>query len=114
MPTLTARSVARLLLAAALLLAQQTAFAHGIWHLAGTPAQQVAGSAAGDPKGADAGAKSLCSQHQALDAVLGALGSAAVCRLPAPPKADAIPGAVQSSAHRAPPSPSSRDPPKLL
>jgi hypothetical protein len=111
MPTLIARRLARLLLAAALLLAQQTAFAHGIWHLSGAPGQQVAGSASGESQ--QGRGNVLCSQHQALDAVLGALGSADACALPAPQRAEAIPEAVQSSAHRAPPSPSSRDPPTL-
>jgi hypothetical protein len=112
MPTLTARRLARLFLAAALLLAQQAALAHGIWHLADTPAQQVAGSGSGEPQQGRVNA--LCSQHQALDAVLGALGRADACPLPAPQQAEPIPDAVQSSAHRAPPSPSSRDPPTLL
>ncbi len=107
-----ARHLARLFLAAALLLAQQAALAHGIWHLSGAPGQQVAGSGSGEPQQGRGNA--LCSQHEALGAVLGALGSADSCPLPSPQQAEAIPDAVQSSAHRAPPSPSSRDPPTLL
>jgi hypothetical protein len=57
----------RFLLVAALLLAQQSALAHPIWHAAKADlrgASTDAGKIAGNP---------LCAQHQALDAVLGAL-----------------------------------------
>jgi hypothetical protein len=50
----------RALLVVALLLAQQTAFAHQVWHAAGEPAKSTQNS-------------KLCDQHAALDTVLGAL-----------------------------------------
>lgn len=104
------RRLARLFIAAALLVAQQSAFAHQIWHFAGTPAQN---STDGGPQDTDAGGKALCDLHTSLGAVLGALGSAD----PAPeftaPQADAVPVAALSSAPAAPLPPSSRDPPSL-
>ncbi len=101
----------RLFLVTVLLVAQHSALAHGIWHVAGASAAYGAGSATGGPQsGSDS---ALCEQHEALGSVLGGLGSADACELLAPQQADAITGAVQSSANRAPLSPSSRDPPKL-
>jgi len=104
-----AAKLARLFVASALLAAQQSALAHQIWHYATAPAAHVAA----DSQKTDAGGKSLCDQHTALGTILGALGSADACPMVAPQQADAISGAVQSTAHRALLSPSSRDPPSL-
>jgi hypothetical protein len=106
-----AAKLGRLLLVAALLVAQHSALAHGVWHLAGAPAAYGAASAAGGPQ--DSSGSALCKQHEALGSVLGALGSADACQLLAPQQANAISGAVQSTAHLAPLPPSSRDPPSL-
>jgi hypothetical protein len=59
----------RVLLVAAFLLAQQSAFAHQLWHSAGGTKTSVAGEQGkkGNP---------LCGQHDALGTVLGALGGA--------------------------------------
>jgi len=53
------RSAARLLIAIALLVAQQSALAHQIWHLGKQDSQQ--------------GQSQLCEQHHALATVAGAL-----------------------------------------
>jgi hypothetical protein len=66
--------VARLLLACAVLLAQQTALAHDFWHAAGAASQ-------GDPKPAKG--KSLCGLHDLLGTVLGVVSAA-------PPPADLL------------------------
>lgn len=55
------RVAARLLLAVALLLAQQVALAHQVWHLGKNPSQP--------------GQAQLCEQHDALATVAGALDS---------------------------------------
>jgi hypothetical protein len=61
--------VARVLLACAVVLAQQSAFAHGLWHAASGPAPSEDGKPA---KG-----KPLCDLHDLLGTVLGALSAAA-------------------------------------
>jgi hypothetical protein len=89
-----------LLLAAALLLAQQSALAHDIWHASGAGKTQSQGG--------------LCKLHDALGTVLGTLD--------APPAAGALCAlenhAFISHAPEAPglaaPLPSSRGPPALL
>jgi hypothetical protein len=104
------RRLARLFLAAALLVAQQSALAHQIWHFAATPAQHAADS---DPQDTDSGGKPLCELHAALGAVLGALGSAdAAPQFPAP-QIDAVPAEALSAAPAVFVSPSSRGPPTL-
>ena len=60
--------IARLLLVCAVLLAQQTALAHDLWH-----ASAQAGTA--QPKSADG--KKLCDLHDLLGTVLAAVGGAA-------------------------------------
>jgi len=116
MPNLIARRLARLLLAAMLLAGQQIALAHQIWHFAAAPAQQAAGielGEPGEPRGANAGGKSLCDLHMSLGTVLGALGCAPAVADFAAPRTDAVPGVVLVSAPAAPLPPSSRDPPSL-
>jgi hypothetical protein len=103
------RVLARLFIAAALLVAQQSAIAHQIWHVA-APAQQATGV---DPQDQDAGGKGLCDLHTALGAVLGALGSADATPEFTAPQADAVPAAALSPAPSAPVPPSSRGPPTL-
>ena len=103
------RRFARLLLAAALLAAQQSALAHQIWHYATAPAAQFAA----DPQQTDAGGNSLCDQHTTLGAVLGALGSADAVAEALAPRLDAIAAAALVAAPAATVSPSSRGPPAL-
>ncbi len=104
------RAFARLFIAAALLAAQQSAFAHQIWHFAAVPAQQTSG---GGPQDTDAGGKALCDLHTSLGTVLGALGSADAIPEFTAPQADAVPAAALSQAPAVPVSPSSRGPPTL-
>jgi hypothetical protein len=104
------RALARLFIAAALLVAQQSAFAHQIWHFAAAPAQQAAGS---EPQDTESGGKPLCDLHTALGTVLGALGSADTAPQFTAPQADAVPAAAPAQAPAAPVSPSSRGPPTL-
>jgi len=99
-----AAKLARLALAAALLIAQQSALAHGAWHLAGAGAVQNSGQ----------GEAQLCDQHAALGTVAGALSNADTPQQ----AALAIDCAVHGAAHACAPAPdvapSSRDPPPLL
>lgn len=104
------RGLARLCIAAALLVAQQSALAHQIWHFAAAPAQHTTG---GGPQDTGAGGKTLCDLHTALGTVLGALGSADANPEFTAPQADAVPAAALSQAPAAPVSPSSRGPPTL-
>ncbi len=66
--------LARLLLIGALLAAQSNGLAHELWHLRSGDLQSVSTAA---EAGKAAQGNPLCAQHQALDAVLGALHSAA-------------------------------------
>jgi hypothetical protein len=95
--------LARLLLIALLLAAQQSAIAHGVWHFAGGAKSQHSGS----------GGSTLCDQHSALGTVLGALGSAAAAPPPASQRAGAIASERHANAPAAALAASSRDPPAL-
>jgi len=105
-----AAKLARLFLAAALLIAQQSALAHQIWHFAAAPAQHAAHEA---PQDTDSSGKPLCDLHTALGSVLGALDSAAATQDLTAAQADAVPAAVISPARAAVVPPSSRGPPTL-
>jgi len=104
------RRLARFFIAAALLVAQQSALAHQIWHFATAPAQHAAGA---DPQGQDTGGKGLCDLHTSLGAVLGALGSADAAPVHAASQVDPIAAAVLPALAAASLSPSSRGPPTL-
>jgi hypothetical protein len=99
-----AARIARLFLIAALIAAQQSAIAHGVWHFAGAGAPQQSSQ--------DEGV--LCDQHTALGTVLGALGNADAAQQPATHGACAVPAAAHACAPTALVAPSSRDPPSLL
>ena len=60
---------ARVLLVCAVLLAQHSAFAHGLWH--------VLGAATASEDGKPAKGKPLCDLHDLLGTVLGAVSAAA-------------------------------------
>ena len=97
----------RVFLAAAFLLAQQSAFAHQLWHSAG-------GSKAGLATEQGKKGNPLCEQHEALGTVLGALSGPA----PVSPEVEAPPVDF-AAAHVAAVcvstlSPVSRGPPALL
>ena len=103
----------RVLLVVALLMAQQTAFAHQIWHVALGLEQSAATGAAGDSSG-KAKTDRLCDLHSALGTVLGALNGGPVVGLGAvPPElpfaAPDLPGAGLAA-----PVPASRGPPHFL
>jgi len=59
--------IARVLLVCAVLIAQQTALAHDLWHASGGAASQDSKSPAG---------KKLCDLHDLLGTVLGAVNAA--------------------------------------
>jgi hypothetical protein len=92
--------ILRVLLAAALLSAQQAALAHGIWHSVDAKSQPAQ--------------KQLCGQHDALGTVAGAVDSSTVASstesLPAP----AVPCVALPAAKAPWLAPSSRGPPGLL
>lgn len=97
------RIVARALLVFAVLLAQQTAIAHELWHASGGASQD-----AKSPLG-----KKLCELHDLLGTVLGAVG---VAKLPLALLSfcdvafvDVVPAAAQSRAL----APQSRGPPAI-
>ncbi len=103
--------LARLLLIGALLAAQSNGLAHELWHLRSGDLQSVSSAA---EAGKAAQGNPLCAQHQALDAVLGALHSAAPMPLciesaSASGFADFLPAADQKLL-----APSSRGPPGLV
>lgn len=104
------RKLARLFIAATLLLAQQSALAHQIWHFAAAPAQHAAGA---DPQDKDVDGKNLCDLHSSLGTVLGALGSADAAPQFTALQAAAVLAAALSQTPAAPLSPSSRGPPPL-
>jgi hypothetical protein len=100
------RRLSRLLLVAALLLAQQSAFAHQIWHFASANAQFA--------QGAGAGGAPLCDQHGALGDVLGAIGCAAASVPRVAPEFRAAVAAIPPVRSNAPLAAFSRGPPALL
>ena len=99
---------ARLLLAAALLAAQQAALEHAIWHAG------AARAAASEVQKSDDGRNPLCMQHAALGAVAGAIGCAPALLALAAPDPAAIAAPPFTARSNAPPTPASRDPPQLL
>jgi len=104
-----AAKLARLFLVAALLVAQQSALAHQIWHYAAAPTAHFAA----DPHESGSGGNSLCDQHAALGAVLGALGGADAAPEIFASRLDAVPAAALVAAPAAAVPPSSRGPPTL-
>jgi len=94
------RRIARLLIAIALLTAQQAALAHQVWHLGkqdSQPAQNL-----------------LCEQHQALATVAGALDCASADFAVHAPDDTFHPFAELRAAVLPPLAPLSRGPPSLL
>lgn len=98
------RLIARVLLVAAVLLAQQAAVDHELWHASGAPTAQDSKSLAG---------KKLCDFHDLLGTVLGAVS---VAKLPlallAFSDARFLPVSDRAAAGR-PLAPQSRGPPRI-
>jgi hypothetical protein len=99
---------ARALLAALLLLAQQAALEHALWHAG------AAHAGANQVQNSDSGDNPLCEHHAALGAVAGAIGCAPVALALAAPDDFAIAAPAISARDSAPLAPSSRGPPQLL
>lgn len=96
--------LARVLLVAALLAAQQSAIAHGVWHAAGGSPDRHSGTEG----------SLLCDQHAALGTVLGVLGNADVAAQESAQRATVIPAPLRASVLAARLAASSRDPPSRL
>ncbi|MGH8687118.1 MAG: hypothetical protein ACREU5_00510 [Burkholderiales bacterium] len=101
-------TVARVLVAALLLCAQQAALEHAIWHAGGASDTVV------DAKQSTSGHNPLCDQHAALGAVAGAIGCAAPSVLPVVHVFAALTAPAFPARDNAPPVSASRDPPVLL
>ncbi len=89
-----------LIVAAVLLLAQQSALAHDIWHASGAAKTQGQGG--------------LCKLHDALGTVLGTLDAPPPAGVLCAPESQAFISAVPAEPGFSAPLPSSRDPPALL
>jgi hypothetical protein len=100
--------LARILLAALLLAAQQAALEHAIWH-AGS-----AQSASTDASKTDPGRNPLCEQHGALGEVLGGIGCAATPLVPVVHEFAALPAPLLPARDNAPLVSAARDPPVRL
>jgi len=105
--------ISRVLLVMALLLAQQTALAHQLWHAAFGVPQATATVADNEPSGS-AFQEGLCDRHSALGTVLGALTGAAALSLAAVPPETQFTAPRLPAASLAAPAPASRDPPVSL
>jgi len=102
---------ARVLIAVALLAAQQAALGHQIWHLHMGTAHGVADPAAAGDRGAPAPQERLCDLHASLGAVLGALDCSGSAEGIATAPASAFRSADSRSAGTPAPPPASRGPP---
>jgi hypothetical protein len=89
-----------MLLALALLTAQQLALSHQIWHF--------------DKQGLDPAQEQICFQHNALDTVAGAVDAPVAAVAGEPPTAISFRFAAPPSAAAPALAPSSRGPPVLL
>ena len=102
----------RALLLAALLLAQQAALVHQLWHASlGVPGASA--TAVGNERGGSAPQEALCDLHSALGAVLGALNGGASAMAPLVVLDTGFAALRESIASLAAPAPASRDPPRL-
>jgi hypothetical protein len=100
----------RFLVLAAFVLAQAAALTHSIWHISfSVDGVRSADSASQDPSG-----NPLCTQHGALDDVLGAVHGAPPSTSVVNLAADSALAAVHASASLAALAPSSRGPPAFL
>lgn len=107
--------LSRVLLVVALLIAQQTALAHQIWHFSpGEHNDTTIASQGGDPQGGKAKGERLCDLHTALGTVLGALsGYAAIAQFQDPAHSIFVVADSPAVVVPAPP-PASRGPPASL
>ena len=103
----------RVFLVLALLIAQQAALAHQVWHAA-AGAPHAAGTQAGKEPLGNPPQERLCDLHSALGTVLGALAGTAVPLFVAVlPETDFAAPPLQAASLAAP-APASRDPPVSL
>jgi hypothetical protein len=107
-----ARPLAVLFTAAALLLAQQAAISHQIWHLAGAGGQAF--GAQNDQQHKAPKKDGLCDLHTALGTVLGAVSANAPASLLADLPDARVAAAAVSAVTVRPLPPTSRGPPTLL
>ena len=105
--------LSRALLIFVLLLAQQTALAHQLWHAAFGVPQATATVADNEPSGS-AFQEGLCDLHSALGTVLGALAGTAALPLAAVLPETQFAAPRLPAASLAAPAPASRDPPVFL
>jgi len=92
----------RIVLVAALLLAQHSALAHLIWHAAAGHAQDAEASASPEPSVVISAEEELCGFHTSLGTVLGAVGSAsAPCPIAEVPQYQSFPVAASAFAAQA-------------
>ena len=106
----------RVVLVFALLLAQQSALAHQIWHASLVSAHAFAGAVAGSEGSDDSTPpqKQLCELHAALGAVLGVLqGAAGLAQLAEAPRSEFVTADPPAVSLPALP-PASRGPPQRL
>ena len=104
--------LSRALLIFALLLAQQAALVHQLWH-ASLGVRQVNATAVCNERSGSAPQEVLCDLHSALGTVLGALAGAAIAATPVIVPDTGFAVTRTSVASLAAPVPASRDPPRL-
>src|SRR5690348_14822172 len=100
----------RVLLVVALLVAQQSALAHQIWHVP-PPTDHALAAAAPEQQPAQSRPDRLCDFHSALGTVLGALSGAAASPLPLAPLDIRFVASALPARSIAAPLPASRGPP---
>lgn len=105
--------LSRALLVLALLVAQQAALAHQLWHAAfGVP--QATATVADKERSGGSPQESLCDLHSALGTVLGALSGSAAAQVAFVVSETAFAALRVPVANLAAPAPASRDPPVSL
>jgi len=104
--------LSRALLILALLVAQQAALAHQLWH-AGFGVRQVTATVADSERSGSSTQERLCDLHSALGTVLGALSGSSAAPAVAVVPETGFAALSESVASLAAPAPSSRDPPRL-
>jgi len=110
-----ARRLALVLFAAALLLAQQAALTHQVWHLGGEgSAPHAVALSAGEDNPSDPAQARLCDLHSALGVVLGALDCGAAAAAPGTPAEPLFVVAAHPAASIPHRPPASRGPPAFL
>ena len=103
--------LSRVLLVLALLVAQQAALAHQLWHAtSGVP--QASATIVDSERAGNAPQERLCELHSAFGAVLGALSGNAPSQTTVITQGSGFAALAESVASLAAPAPASRDPPR--